>query len=500
MTTLPAAPLLVRGFLHYHVGWQARRQRSWVPRVLASLLSFVMLGAGLVLAALLLAVGSGGASFASQAGCARYTGIAPAAAFSSGADLALSEEQLRNGGTIVGVGERLGVPIRGWMIAIATALQESGLRNLNYGDRDSLGLFQQRPSQGWGTPAQILDPEYAAGEFYRRLLLVPGWESMRLTLAAQAVQRSAFPFAYARWEQLADAFVRGTGAGAYSCNPAALTQCPTTNLPAEAGLTPDALRVLRCAVAQFGVRDVGGRDTGGHIAHSDHYTGRAVDIMIPAWDTAAGRALGWRIAEWARANAGALGVTYVIFDRRIWSTARASEGWRPYTHPSGSNEPTLAHVDHVHVSVAGDAGTGSSGGGAVVGDWTLPLGAGSYRLTTGFGEARDYYAAGYHTGLDFAAPTGTPVLAASGGMVVSAGPAGAYGTLVKLRHAGGVETWYAHLSAVDVALGAVLSPGQVLGRVGATGQAFGAHLHLEVRLNGTPVDPAAWLRARGLQP
>ena len=114
----------------------------------------------------------------------------------------LSPEQARNAGVIVAVGERTGVPVRGWVVAVATALQESKLVNLgNLGaanDHDSLGLFQQRPSQGWGTPEQIMNPEYAATKFYERLLRVPGWERLPLTEAAQAVQRSAYPNAYAK--------------------------------------------------------------------------------------------------------------------------------------------------------------------------------------------------------------------------------------------------------------------------------------------------------------
>src|SRR3712207_3574887 len=79
-------------------------------------------------------------------------------------------------------------------------MQESRLRNLDYGDRDSLGLFQQRPSQGWGTPGQVQDPVYAAGTFYDHLVTVPGWDSGRLTDVAQAVQRSGFPEAYQKHE------------------------------------------------------------------------------------------------------------------------------------------------------------------------------------------------------------------------------------------------------------------------------------------------------------
>jgi hypothetical protein len=102
-------------------------------------------------------------------------------------------EQIANAATIVAVGKRMQVPEHGLVIAIATALQESGLRNLDHGDRDSLGLFQQRPSQGWGTPTQLTDPTYAATAFYRRLLEVPGWQQMSVNQAAQAVQRSATP-------------------------------------------------------------------------------------------------------------------------------------------------------------------------------------------------------------------------------------------------------------------------------------------------------------------
>ncbi|GGL42566.1 C40 family peptidase [Planomonospora parontospora] len=115
----------------------------------------------------------------------------------------LDAEQGGNAALIVQTGLELGLPARAAVIAVATALQESQLRNLPYGHLDSLGLFQQRPSQGWGTPEQILDPRYAARQFYTRLIAVPGWEQLPLTRAAQAVQRSAFPDAYARWEPLA---------------------------------------------------------------------------------------------------------------------------------------------------------------------------------------------------------------------------------------------------------------------------------------------------------
>lgn len=129
----------------------------------------------------------------------------------------LTDEQVGNALIIVEVGHDLGVPPRGWVVAVATAMQESGLRNLGHlgarNDHDSLGLFQQRPSQGWGTPDQILDPRYAATKFYEKLVTVDGWESLPLTRAAQAVQRSAYPDAYARHEPLAVAVVDAVAGG-----------------------------------------------------------------------------------------------------------------------------------------------------------------------------------------------------------------------------------------------------------------------------------------------
>ena len=120
--------------------------------------------------------------------------------------------QRENAATIVQVGVVLAVPERGHVVALATAMQESQLYNLgNLGaknDHDSLGLFQQRPSMGWGTPAQVTDPVYAATAFYLALKRVAGWESMAVTVAAQRVQRSAFPNAYAKWETDAKSLVK----------------------------------------------------------------------------------------------------------------------------------------------------------------------------------------------------------------------------------------------------------------------------------------------------
>jgi cell wall-associated NlpC family hydrolase len=145
-------------------------------------------------------------------------------------------EQVPNAETVQATGVAMGVPARGQVVALATALQESGLRNLTYGDRDSLGLFQQRPSQGWGTAAQILDPVYASTRFYEALQAVSGWQSLTVAQAAQAVQRSAVPDAYATWEPLATAL---QAAIAPLLPPAGSTPSPTPSDTGAPAPTPD---------------------------------------------------------------------------------------------------------------------------------------------------------------------------------------------------------------------------------------------------------------------
>lgn len=171
--------------------------------------------AGLLLV-LALVVGVGGLGTDSFGGDARAS--RPGAACDTESRHGLSEEQMGNAAVITAVGVDMDMPDRAVVVALATAMQESGLRNLDYGDRDSLGLFQQRPSQGWGTSRQVRDPEYAATKFYQALRRVDGWEQMRVTEAAQAVQISAFPEAYQKHvgmaEDVAEVLIPCTGGGA----------------------------------------------------------------------------------------------------------------------------------------------------------------------------------------------------------------------------------------------------------------------------------------------
>jgi cell wall-associated NlpC family hydrolase len=173
--------------------------------------------------------------------------------------ITLDPGQLSNARIIYDVSVTMGLPQQAAVIAEATAMQESGLVNLPDGTSDSLGLFQQRPSQGWGTPAQIMQPVYAATRFYEALTGVPGWQSLALTAAAQAVQGSAAPGAYAKWESLADSLVATFSGNADNClsdNNTGVPQPGITYLPAGFALpsgTPKAVvTAIAYAVAQLG--------------------------------------------------------------------------------------------------------------------------------------------------------------------------------------------------------------------------------------------------------
>jgi hypothetical protein len=265
-------------------------------------------------------------------------------------------EQAANAATIAAVAARRGLPARAATIALATAFQESKLRNLDYGDRDSLGLFQQRPSQGWGTAAQVLDPVHAAGAFYDALVKIDGYKTMNINDAAQRVQRSGHPQGYARHEARARALastLMGYSPAAFTCRlrgaSAALEKA------GGGGLTPRARAVVDSLEAAFGRQSTGGFSaadvTAGHMAGSAHYDGRAVDIFYRPV-TADRHRQGWATAHWLVAQADGLKIATVIYDGRIWTSTRSRQGWRDYVPPGGGlDNPTLMHRDHVHVDV-----------------------------------------------------------------------------------------------------------------------------------------------------
>lgn len=280
-------------------------------------------------------------------------------ATAAGRSVELTTEQAENASIIAAVAERRGLPARAVTIAIATAYQESKLRNLDEGDRDSLGLFQQRPSQGWGTPRQVTNPRYAAGAFYDALVEVEGYEQMRVTEAAQEVQRSAFPEAYADHEadgRVVASALTGYSRAAFTCE----ADDPASDPQREGarGLTPRAQAVRRDLEQSFGPLPLGGFAPGGvssgHMEGSAHYDGRAVDVFFRPV-SADSKRRGWAVAHYLVANAERLDIAHVIFDGRIWSAGGSSDdGWRGYDPGGDDADATraiLEHRDHVHVDV-----------------------------------------------------------------------------------------------------------------------------------------------------
>ena len=192
---------------------------------------------------------------------------------------------------IAGVSVRRGLPPRAASIAIATAYQETGIRNLDYGDRDSVGLFQQRPSQGWGTKQQLMEPDYAAGKFYDALVKIENWETADVNDVAQQVQRSGYPEAYRDHEtdaRVLASTLTGQSPAGFSC----------LDRTGEAG---DAKGLRNSMEQTFGKLD-------------DSAEGSVITIRARSNKRA------WAYAAFAVANAKYYGVTTVKIGNRVWET------------------------------------------------------------------------------------------------------------------------------------------------------------------------------------
>ncbi|MFJ5264106.1 heavy metal transporter [Streptomyces sp. NPDC088387] len=248
-------------------------------------------------------------------------------------------EQAVNAATITAVGTARGLPERAVTIALATAMQESALRNIEHGDRDSLGLFQQRPSQGWGTEQEIMDPTYSAGMFYEHLEKVRGYEDLPLTVAAQEVQRSGFPTAYAKHEPdallLANAF---TGRSAATLTCAGLPEATQTQGAQAQAVGPDAVR--SALVRDFGQLQQTGAEVSAGAQSSPspsptgvtaETSGRTVTVPVSretnAADGSSVEERGWQLAHWAVANASDLRIERVSYAGREWNAGTRDDPW-----------------------------------------------------------------------------------------------------------------------------------------------------------------------------
>jgi hypothetical protein len=229
----------------------------------------------------------------------------------------LAPDQAAHAALIAAVSMDRGLPARAASIGIATAVQESKLRNIDYGDEagpDSRGLFQQRPSQGWGSEDQVMDPVYATNRFYQELeLLVPDFEALDITVAAQTVQRSAYPDAYADHEPEGRAYA------------SALT-----------GHSPAALNCVLRSPDRPGDADALVATLTDQLSDVDATVSRdGRTVSIPATGTR-----GWALVQWAVANARQFGVTAASFGGQGW--VRADRGWAPATGTEGAVTITLA--------------------------------------------------------------------------------------------------------------------------------------------------------------
>jgi len=235
-------------------------------------------------------------------------------ALEDGTRQALDADQADNAALITAVTVRRGLPARAATIALATAVQESKLRNIDYGDRDSLGLFQQRPSQGWGTPEQVMDPLYSTNAFLDGLVTVPGYTELPVTEAAQEVQRSAFPDAYADHEPEGRAFA------------SALTGHSTAALTCRLPMPEEPVDVAAAVTARL-ARDFG-------IEARADGDGVVVDPTHLGED---GERLAWAVAHWAVATAQSTGATTVEVAGHVWDRAAGNDAaWERAEAPAGA--------------------------------------------------------------------------------------------------------------------------------------------------------------------
>lgn len=426
-------------------------------------------------------------------------------------------EQLENIATIRDVGVARHRSLRDIKIALMVAKQESNLKNLAYGDRDSLGLFQQRPSQGWGTAAQIMDPIYSSNKFYEALERVANRDSMPLIevgIEVQKPSRQAYGATFNLWDSPVSVIVDGFVSDATD----AVGVMPSDSDCLQFTGGDNSLVVelaVQAALSQYGkpyawpVTDP--FDNSGFIQWSYRKAGVSLPLGASAqyqFGTAIPRPGGGTPNEWLAvlhrgdllywSSPGLLGLQ----PRMSYVTMYL--GNSQMVDVSGQNHsPVVVSVKWTNsprqflgatrpITVAAPDGSLSDG-------WRWPLD--SIHITSPFGM-RVHPITGVrklHDGVDFAASMATPVKAAHSGRVISASPAGGYGNYVVIDH-GGIVTGYAHLSAIVVTVGQQVSVGQVIGLLGSTGFSTGPHLHFNVKVNGEYVDPITFMRQFGLVP
>ncbi|MET9957812.1 M23 family metallopeptidase [Streptomyces sp. NPDC006326] len=239
-----------------------------------------------------------------------------------------------------------------------------------------------------------------------------------------------------------------------------------------------------------------GGDRGAHPADAAEGSAQAAGVHQAVADRQpdAGEALRHRILQQAESQQDAAQTQARAEAERLAQESAAAEAKAKKEAAEKAAEDARAAAEQA-AKEAAEAKAEQERLAKLAGSYSLPTSA--YTLTSHYGVAGSMWSSGYHTGLDFAAPTGTPVKAVAGGTITSAGWSGAYGYRIVLELEDGTEIWYCHLSSMSVTSGQV-GAGETIGRVGATGNVTGPHLHLEVRKGGSTVDPLAWLQSKGL--
>ena len=211
--------------------------------------------------------------------------------------------------TIAGVAARHRLPRQAVTIAMAAALQESQLQNLDYGDRDSVGVFQQRPSQGWGTTAELEDPVYATTKFFAALVRVPGYTTMPAGQAAQDVQHSADGYAYGQWVEVATLL-----AGYFTGAPQAGVSCWYTS-----AAKPNLAGALKQLTETFGPQGTDGVLAG---VTTDRSVKKKIAVVHVQRDGA------WTVASWLVAHAQQYGISQIRYAAYVWNAGDGSMGWQ----------------------------------------------------------------------------------------------------------------------------------------------------------------------------
>lgn len=226
----------------------------------------------------------------------------------SGQELTLGTGQAGIAATIAGVAQRDALPVQAVIVAYAAAMQESKLQNLPYGDRDSVGVFQQRPSQGWGKRSQLENPVYATSKFFSALAEVPGYQRMPVYQAAQAVQRSADGFAYQRFQPMAAHM-----AAAFTGQDPHAVWC---------WYTPTVSGTARVGAARQGLAQTFG----------PHATRVSVDPGLIVH--VAGVRQGWAVATWLVSHAQQYRIDDVRYADYQWTAAHGGQGWARTVSPA----------------------------------------------------------------------------------------------------------------------------------------------------------------------